>query len=459
MQKKVLETIRQKKLIKSGDNIVIGVSGGHDSMALLHCLIYAKKKIDFKLNIVHVNHGVRGEYAKRDEDFVKQQAELLNINYFTKKVDMVSYGKQMGITSEEAGRELRYGFFREILNKSGGGKIAVAHNKDDQAETLLMRIFRGSGIDGLKGMDFLVDDIIRPILNISRTEIEDYIDKNEIETVSDHTNFMPIYTRNKIRLELIPYIKNNFNPNLTDSLWRMSQISKIDSEFLEEVSLDKYNYVLNKKSNNGIILNGSLFYEQHESIKQRIIRRAIFDLCGDLQGFGEEHILSVKKLFVSGKTGKSINLPRDIIAKVDYNNLIIQNKNNSIIKSYKYPLDIAYNEIEDLDYKLKLEVFSIEEIDCLKNDRLNQFLDLDKIKGKIAIRNRRKGDRFIPYGMEGSKKLKDYFIDEKISKDLRDKIPLIVDEENILWIVGYRSNNLYRITEDTKRVLKISFYL
>lgn len=455
MEEKVLQTIDKKNLINSGDNIVLGLSGGPDSMALLYALIHVKKQIDFNLILAHVNHGVRGEEALRDEEFVKAQAKELNLECYTKKVDMVSYGKKMGITSEEAGRQLRYGFFREILMEKGGGKIAVAHNKDDQAETLIMRIFRGTGIDGLKGMEFLSNDIIRPILNITRKEIEDYIDSNGIDTVLDHTNLLPIYTRNKIRLELIPYIEENFNPNLVESLWRMSQISKIDSEFLEEASQEKYNYVLNKEEKNCIILNASLFKEQAESMQQRIIRNGIFNLLNDLQGFSEDHITAVKKLFLSEQTGKSLNLPRKIIARVDYNNLILENRKEKKSVDYLYPICLGLNEIRDLPLNLEMELFDIEKLNKYYNDEFTLYVDYDRVQGSLFIRNRRPGDKFIPYGMDGSKKIKDYFIDEKISKDKRDKIPLIVDGENILWILGYRSNNLYKVTEKTKRVLKI----
>ena len=236
----VWQNILDYDLISSQDNIVIGLSGGPDSMALLYSLLYAKKHfLDFNIIVAHVNHGVRGEEASADQLFVEKVAKDLNLLHYSINVDMVQHGKEMGITAEEAGRELRYGFFRDILKNHGGGKIAVAHNKNDQAETLLMRIMRGTGIDGLKGMEYISDDIIRPILGISRDDIEKYITLNHIETVSDMTNFQAIYNRNKVRLELIPYIEENFNPNILNTLWRMSQISNIDSKFLEEYSQKK----------------------------------------------------------------------------------------------------------------------------------------------------------------------------------------------------------------------------
>src|SRR5699024_3532729 len=282
-----------------------------------------KEFINFNIIIVHINHGVRGEEALKDELFVKEKAEELNIPYYSKTIDMVGYAKDNKISEEEAGRKLRYGFFRQILSKKGKGKIAVAHNKDDQAETLLMRIFRGTGIDGLKGMDFLQKDIIRPILNISREDIEKYIEENEIETVLDKTNLMPIYTRNQIRLELIPYIEKNFNPNLIDTMWRLSETSTLDSNFLERYSEDKYNNMLKSKDKTYIVLDVDMFNKEDESIKNRIVRMSIEKILGDLQGFSREHINSLVKLFEVGETGKEIHLPRNIIGKVDYKELQI----------------------------------------------------------------------------------------------------------------------------------------
>ena len=175
---------------------------------------------------------------------------------------MEEYAKEKGLSSEEAGRALRYGFFREILSSIGGGKIAVAHNKNDQAETLLMRFFRGTGIDGLKGMEYKNEDIIRPILGIERSEIEKYLLDRNIESRLDKTNLEPIYNRNKIRLELIPYIKKYFNPNIIDTLWRTSEVVSVDSNFLERYSKETYSKLVKKREKNSIILDGSLFVKE-----------------------------------------------------------------------------------------------------------------------------------------------------------------------------------------------------
>jgi len=457
MEKQVLNTIRSYNLITENDNILIAVSGGYDSMALLYLLMKARKYINFNIHIAHVNHGVRNE-AIYDEIFVERTAKKLGLPYYSKRVDMDGYAREKSISSEEAGRELRYGFFREVLASIDGDKIAVAHNMDDQAETLLMRIMRGTGIDGLKGMEFKKDDVIRPILNISRDRIEEYIELNNIETVLDKTNLLPIYTRNKIRLELIPYIKENFNPNITEALWRLSENAYEDNKFLENYLDEKYNLVLKVEKKDCIILHGDLFRKEKLNFQQRLIRRVISNILGDIQGFSSEHINMIVDLFSTGQSGKKLNLPNNLIAKLDYRNLIIKIRKSSKIKDFQHKLEKGKNDFQDLGYRFNVQVLSMEEVGSIKRYKDIAYFDYDEIQNSIYVRNRQEGDRFTPFGMKGSKKLKDFFIDEKISRDLRQTIHLVVDEENILWVVGYRTNDLYKITKDTKKVLMIEYF-
>lgn len=457
MKDKVLAVIREHNLINENENIVIGVSGGPDSMALLYVLLQIRDIIPFNIHVAHVNHGVRGEDARKDQLFVENTANKLNLPFHTIDVNMIQHGKDKGISAEEAGRELRYGFFREILQNEGGGKIAVAHNLNDQAETLLMRFMRGTGIDGLKGMDFIYGDIIRPILGIDRKEIEDFIEINNIGTVLDKTNLEPIYTRNKVRLELIPYIQENFNPNILNTLWRMSRISALDSDFLEDYSQKILNKLVKNHDKNSIILNGESFLQIHKSIQQRIIRNAILEINGSLQGISEAQTAAVLNLFLLLETGKEVHISNNLIAKVSYGDLIIQKWINNVEVDYFYSLNIPGKTIlNNLGYEFNIKVYDISKDFIMTKSKNVRYFDYEALKGSISLRNRKNGDRFTPFGMKGTKKLKDYFIDEKIHKDLRNKIPLIIDDENILWVVGYRTNDLYKITEKTKKVLEIS---
>lgn len=457
MKEQVLKIVEEHGLIQQGDNIVLGLSGGPDSMALLYVLLDIKEVIDFNIYIAHVNHGVRGKAALKDQIFVEQLANKLELPCYSKTVNMDEYAKRTGLSSEEAGRELRYGFFREILDKIGGGKIAVAHNKNDQAETLLMRFFRGTGIDGLRGMDYKNGDIIRPILGVERKDIEKYLQERNIETRLDKTNLEPIYNRNKIRLELIPYIEENFNPNIIETLWRTSRVSSIDSDFLEEYAQKSYNRMVKKKLKDSIILDGEKFIKEHQSIQSRIIRICILNINGNLQGVTEKHISDTLKLFLERGTGKSIDLINDIVAKTSYDEFIIEKRHKIRTKDFLYRLGFeGTTYVKDVDLSFNVKVLPAVDIEMDKNERFIKYFDYDKIKGDLYIRNRRVGDRFVPFGMKGSKKVKDYFIDEKIPKDERDRIPILTDDENILWIVGYRSSELYKITPNTQRVLVVS---
>ena len=457
MKDRVLENIRKYNLIENGDNIIIGLSGGPDSMALLYVLLDIDE-IDFNIHIAHVNHGVRGKEALEDENFVRDLAKKLKLPYYSTRVNMDEYAKEKGLSSEEAGRELRYGFFRKIATELGGGKIAVAHNKNDQAETILMRLFRGTGIDGLCGMDFISKDIIRPILDIERAEIEKYLEDKNIETRLDKTNLETIYNRNKIRLELIPYIKENFNPNIIDALWRTSRIANIDNEFLELYTKKSYDNMVKKIEKDSIILDSHSFLKEEKSIQQRIIRNIIIYINGSIQGLTEQHISNILELFIKGGTGKSIDIIDNIIAKTSYDDLIIEKKKDIEIKDYIYKIPInGSTYIEELGFKISTEIVSVNNLDIYTKDRFIKYFDYDKINKGLYIRNRKAGDRFVPYGMKGNKKLKDYFIDEKVPKEKRDLIPILVDEENILWIVGYRISDLYKITDATETALKIFF--
>ncbi len=455
----MLDAITEYKLIEENDHIVVGVSGGPDSMALLYCLLEARKTIPFSIHIAHVNHGVRGEEARSDQLFVERISKELGLPYYTINVNMIEYGKERGITAEEAGRELRYGFFRDILERHGRGKIAVAHNMNDQAETLLMRIMRGTGPDGLKGMDYKSDDIIRPILGIDRKEIEDYIRQKGIETVLDKTNLQPIYSRNKVRLELIPYIEENFNPNIVTTLWRMSRIFSLDLNFLEEHTKIKFKNMLKSHDKNSIILHGDKFLVEDRSIQQRIIRNAILELNKSLQGISEGQIAGAVNLVNNLETGKEFHLSNDIILRINYDEIIIEKSREREKIAYSYDIDVPGSIILENGYCLETKIFTKDNDFVMEKTKNIKYFDYDKVEGNIRIRNRRDGDRFIPFGMKGSKKLKDYFIDEKVPRDLRDRIPLVVDNENIMWVVGYRISELYKITQDTKRILSISYKL
>ena len=309
---KTLSTIKKYNLIEKGDKIVLGLSGGPDSVCLLHILSRLKEVLEIEVYAAHLNHQIRGMEAQKDALYVSQLCESLGITFFVKSINVPQYCKENKLSLEEGARKLRYEMFFEIKEKLNANKIAIAHNMNDQAETVLMRMMRGTGLQGLKGIDYIRDGvIIRPILEIERGEIEAYCEKYELNPRIDATNLESIYTRNKIRLELIPYMKENFNSNITESIVRMSNSLRSDNDFIEEEAFKKFKEVA---FINGYNLEIKLdkYINLHKSLKTRIIRHGIKYVLGDTNFIDQKHIEEIIDLEGQNKIDKKIVLPRGL---------------------------------------------------------------------------------------------------------------------------------------------------
>ena len=458
MKELVRKTINKHEMIDRFDKIVIGVSGGHDSMTLLYVLESLKKELEFEIVVAHINHGIRGDESDGDEQYVKTISEQLELPFYSCKVNMDEYAKQHKMTSEESGREIRYDFFRKILKSVGGTKIAVAHNKNDQAETLIMRFMRGTGIDGLRGMEFKTKNIIRPLLEVERNDIEKYCEELSLSPRIDRTNAMPIYGRNKVRLELIPYIEETFNSGIINTLSRTSEIMKKDSDFLMNYSNEKYLEVLKGSNPSSVVLDIKKMSTLHEAIKTRVIRHGIESLNSNLKGIEKKHIEDILKLINMDKTGKKINITNNIIVKISYGDLVLEKNTNIEKLSFSYKLEVGSTKsIDELNSKIKARVYFLGSTNIDFNNNLVKCFDYDNIKSEIYVRNRRNGDKFTPFGMNGSKKLKDFFIDEKIPKEVRNQVPLVLDGEDIIWVVGHRISEKYKVSSNTKNVLVLEY--
>lgn len=445
--------IFENNLINKGDNVLIGISGGPDSVFLFHNLILLKEKLSFNLYASHINHMYRGEDALLDENFVRKLCNEYNVQLFIKRKNAREYAKELKITEEEAGRILRYNFFRQNLNEIGGGKIAVAHNLNDQSETVLQRIIRGTGLDGLKAMSFMNDGIIRPILNIQKSDILTYLHEKNLEYCIDKTNEQAIYGRNKIRLDLIPYLEENFNPNIQNALYRLSQAAESDSKIIEKYINIKYNEALIKEDINEIILslNALIISENYEI--GRIIRRAIENLKGFNVNIEMKHINYAIDFVRKAKTGKKINISDGINIEISYNNVIFS-KIIEKIPQFKYNIVLEQPLlINEIGKTVLCKVVDKSEINMVNSNSIN--LDYHKVQGGLTIRNRRIGDSMVPCGMTGTQKVKDIFINMKIPAKERDKKLILADEKNILWIEGFRIHNDYKVTNKTNKILNI----
>ena len=295
LEEKVLNTINKYNMIQSGDGIVIGVSGGPDSMTLLNILNNLKEKLNIKLYVAHINHSIRKE-ADEETEYVKDFCKKIDVEFFAKKVKVEEIAKELKMGTEEAGRNIRYEFFEEVAHKVGANKIATAHNLNDNAETVLMNITRGTSVSGLKGIDKVRDGkYIRPIIECSRAEIEDYCKEKNLNPRYDKSNNENIYTRNKIRNLLIPFLQKEFNPNIVEGINRLSQIAIEEEQFINKVVEKEYEKLQIAVDNN-IILNLKEFNKLDYVIKSKLILYTISKVYGKTSGIEKKHIDDIIKL-------------------------------------------------------------------------------------------------------------------------------------------------------------------
>lgn len=442
---KIKETVEKYELINKGDNVVVGFSGGPDSTCLLHSLWSLKESLGIdKIAAVHINHMYRGEDAFSDEKFSEDFCKERGILFFAYRFDVEKLAEEWKTSSEDAGRKVRYESFREVAAKLGGAKIAVAHNRQDQAETLLMRMARGTGTEGLCGIEYIRDgEIIRPLLTCNRDEIEKYCEEMKLAPKIDHTNLEPIYTRNIVRLKLIPYINEVMGCNIVDSLSALSDIAKEDKDFISEF-VDKAMQDFVQEKDRGYLPRKTL-RELHPAVRKRVIVKA-FAREGLFNDIGSVHLKNAEELLISEKTTADLEFPHRYVMKCRYDK-------------------VYFEKVQKKDTKERsLECIIIEESDKIreylkiKKDRKDtdfQMFDYDLVesKGKPLLRQREPGDVITPKGFGGTKKLKDYFIDRKIDKDLRGTIPLMCVGKTVLWAVGYEVNEKFLPKEDTSRLL------
>ena len=323
----VLDTIKQNNLINDGDIIVVGFSGGPDSTTLIHVLnkIKSEKIIDFQIIAAHVNHGLR-ENAKLDEEFVQNYCNENNIPIYVKHVDVKQIANEQKRGLEEAGRIVRYNFFNELLAAHKGNKIAIAHNKKDSVETMLMNLFRGSGLGGLKGIQPKEGVYIRPLVNEDRADIEKYLANEGIVARIDESNSDNTYTRNRIRNVVIPYIEREFNPNFIDSMLRLADIVKENDDFITSISDGLYDELIISKSGIEIVLNRKKFNELDVVIKKKILLKAVLELFGTTKGLEKVHIEDVIKLCDNNIGNKYLTPNKNLKIELKNKNIYIQKK-------------------------------------------------------------------------------------------------------------------------------------
>ncbi|MBQ4069575.1 MAG: tRNA lysidine(34) synthetase TilS [Lachnospiraceae bacterium] len=450
--------IEQHGMIKNGDRIVVGISGGADSVCLLKLLCEMKKYYDIDLLAVHIHHGIREGEADRDMNFTISLCDRLGVECRVYKYNIPELSKERSTTEEETGRDVRYETFRQVMKDEGYNKIAVAHNLGDNCETILFNMCRGSELKGIGGILPVRNDIIRPLLNTDRCEIEEYLEKSGIEYIVDSTNLTNDYGRNKIRNVVIPYLEKNINLRTSEHIVNAGMAALEAEEYLEyqtDIAMDKY-----VTGENRIIISDKITSE-HSIIIKRVIREVIKLKAGKLKDITNVHIRNVEALF-KREVSKSISLPYNLVALRTYDGVVI--KNDEIVEYEKVDFVPCEGKVYDIlgEMTLEIKVYSIEKGKNFKEIQEKMYtkcFDYDKIKDTLRIRNRLVGDYLVVDDKGSRKKIKDYFINEKIPKEDRDRIILVADGNHIIWVIGRRISEYYKVSDATTRIIQINVNL
>ena len=454
MLKKVKQTIKKYDLLKKGERVVVALSGGPDSTALLTVLAPIARELDLSLIIAHFNHGLRGTESDEDEKFSRDLSEKMGLDFVSGKMDQIKRNK--GISPEDFYRRKRYDFLNKISEDHQAQKIALGHNLQDQAETVLLNILRGSGLEGLKGFLPMRDGkFIRPLIEISRQEIISFLNETGIPYRQDSSNKNKIYLRNQIRSELIPYLKEKFNPKIEENLAQMAEILRSEDEFIRQhVSYALKSSVIERQQDR-ILLKIADINKLHPAIRWRLFKTLLESFSSAKNGFSFIHIKYLDNLTQKCESGKIIVLPLGIEARREYDNLILERKKvYSKQMKYEYTMSIPGSlYVKERKLTVRSELTTKENVDFSGKNEV--YLDLDKLQQPLILRNRRDGDWFQPLGMQGRQKIKTFFIDHKIPRCERNEIILLVDRLSVIWIENMHLNDRVKITAETRNVLKL----
>lgn len=469
MLRKIEEYMKQNHILSKGDRIVLGVSGGADSVCLLHVLYRLAPEYGLHLIVVHINHGIRGEEADRDEAFVREICNQWKLEFRSFHFDIIEIAKKERLSEEEAGRNIRYQTFIKVCKDEKCNKIAIAHNKDDNAETILFHLFRGSGIKGLTGIDsnrlieakFGEITLIRPLLCVKRNEIEDYLDKNKLVYQIDKTNLTLDYSRNKIRNKVLSYVTQEINANAVEHIdHAASQLKEINA-FLEKCIGDRYKALV-RTEEASYLINVDNLIQEDIVIQKGIIYGILERLARSRKDLEAKHVQEVLNL-LEKQVGRRIELPYQIVAERQYKDIIFYKQpNRSVEGAFLYekmePMVInipGRQVIREYQKILDVEIIENKKNEPIPKSSCIKWFDYDKIENTVVVRNRSEGDYIQIDRLGGRKKIKDFFIDIKLPRKDRDKQILIADGNHIMWIPGKadRISEGYKVSNDTKKIL------
>lgn len=442
--------------IKTGDKVVIALSGGIDSVTLGYLLKQWAPEQGVTLAAAHLNHGLRGDEAREDAVFVEKLMKEWGIPCHMGSRDVRTFARQQKISLQEAARLCRYEFLEEAARKEGARWIALGHTADDQVETFIINLLRGGGTRGLRGMEPLTKGkILRPLWQIWRKEIEAFAREKNLTFRQDSSNESPKYLRNKIRLELLPYLETKYLSGIKKVLWRNAAIIQEEEHFLESLTRQAFLNCLVEENPARVILSLEKVNSLLPPLRRRVLAEAFRVLKGDLRGLSSYHWEAMERLALSSSSGKGLRLPGKVFLSKEFEHLVFARRGEDREMA---PLTIACpgeTRASAWGIRVKAEIKSIEDCDMDKAGDYYALLDYERVAAPLTIRPWEKGDRFRPLGMRGEKKLQDFFTDAKVPLSRRDKIPILTTKDHIAWVVGYRIDERLKVRAATKEVLTV----
>ena len=465
LEQRVLRFIQEYHLIASKP-LLVAVSGGPDSVCLLHILVNLQNELGIGLHVAHLNHQLRGNESKADAQYVSDLAHQLGIPATIEERDVKAYQAQHRISLEEAAREVRYTFLAEVAKSIGASQVAVGHTIDDHIETILMHLIRGTGTRGLRGLQPSTEwqlrqngnslTIIRPLLQISRKETADYCLNHKLRPRLDASNLSLALLRNRMRHELLPRLES-YNPRVAEALLRAAQIATDDLAFLDEESSRLWDKIVQEQKDT-IILDKERFLELPSALKRHLLRLAIEKLLGNLKDIETRHIEGIMAALTK-PAGKRINLPAGLIFSIEYNKYLM-GRDPAALSLFstlegEFALKIP-GETRLAGWHIEATILNREQM-TEKGSNFVAYFDFDKTGNKLVVRSRQPGDEFQPLGMSQPKKLGEFMIDAKIPRAWRQKVPIVCSPSQILWVVGWRIDDRVKVTPETKQVLGLKF--
>lgn len=454
LERVVLDSIIQHRMIEPGDKILVGVSGGVDSVALLRVLYSLAPEMNFQLVVAHVDHNLRPGSVK-DKEFVENLASRLKLGFYHLDADVEKHSAEHHLSHEESGRIIRYSFFRELLKNLKANRVATAHHVDDQIETVFLRLLRGSVTTGLRGIPAVRGQIIRPFIKVERSQIVEYCREKGLNFINDETNFGIAADRNFIRNRVISEIEARF-PHYRKTVLRTLELLGRDEEFLEKTAGHLYR-IASERHEQKIVFDVKQISDAHDAILARVLRTAFYDLTGPDLRLTQINLNQSISLVRSPNPSSSLDLPGFLNIRRDYDKLILCKKSVDHFEPYSYLVNGP--GILQLPSSCGILAFTIlnhlPKLDKIMSDSDTAYFD--SLQFPIEVRSFRPGDRIEAWGVAGSTKIKKIFIDKKISLSLRRRIPLIVKDDKVLWIAGVRRSSSYGLGPQSNRILEIKW--